>query len=95
MKSNQYKSLIYKFSIIGGVLGFGFLFLFVGFDFYFKNLTISISAILSYHTDNPSIWLADILPFVLIFYGYKIGKNLAEKEENSRNQVENEIQKTR
>jgi PAS domain S-box-containing protein len=95
MKSNQYNNLILKVSIIGGALGFTIALLFIGIDLYTKNLTFSFTELINYHLTFPSVWLIDLLPFALVFLGYRIGKILAVKEEITQSQVETELKKTK
>lgn len=95
MYNTYVKKYALRSSAAGFVLGFAVLLLSFMVSFIKLNSPFNLHGLLTIHKSIPTLWILDIIPFLLAFTGFYAGKLFAQQYFHTKSKLDNELSKSK
>jgi PAS domain-containing protein len=93
MKEFKNRGIISKYVLYGFLIGLLFPVFAILLEIFLKGLPFSITGIAQAHKLNPVLWIINPAPFILSYISYLIGKNIAGKTKELKNNADAQVKK--
>ena len=95
MKKKTQNNAAYSYTVMGLLIGTGFMAVMVFLELVFQGKPITFELVVEAFRDSPTMWIYLVLPFLFAAFGYYTGHELQHRIDDLSNDIANEQSKSR
>lgn len=90
MKKKTQNNAAYSYTVMGLLIGTGFMAVMVFLELVFQGKPITFELVVEAFRDSPTMWMYLVLPFLFAAFGYYTGHELQHRIDDLSNDIAND-----